>query len=167
MQLVTFQKLKIADVGMPPQCDPWDDTLTFGIVLLSGKRTVVVRVSGGLHDASVCSNFWQLFVILMALISQWTTVQTTVFSAVMIWKTGLPGKTGWIQGCAAPGGMKPQYIQHRIQGMHTSSGAGSFCSKLHLPKKGVWWGPLDLSLVWVWVSWSLRSLNCLCKNHFE
>lgn len=31
---------------------------------------MVVRVSGGFHDASVCSNLSQLFVILMALISQ-------------------------------------------------------------------------------------------------
>lgn len=70
MQLITFQRLKITDVRIPPQCDASDNTLTFGTALLSPRCMVWSVGEGGLPEASVCSNFWQLFVIFVALINQ-------------------------------------------------------------------------------------------------
>lgn len=47
VQLITFQRLKIADRGVLPQCDFSDKTFTFGLVLLSVKCTVVCMLRVG------------------------------------------------------------------------------------------------------------------------
>lgn len=59
MQLITFQRLKITDVGLLPQCDSSDKIFIFGIVLLSAKCTVVYVLGVSfliLHFALISGN---------------------------------------------------------------------------------------------------------------
>lgn len=69
MQLRTFQRLKRTSIDVLPQYDSSDKTFTFGVVLMSEKCPAGC-VGGWFADLLITSGFWQLFVILMALISK-------------------------------------------------------------------------------------------------